>query len=236
MSTHRFTEQGQSRPSGGAPMARQWPQAAGDARRRAGKTGKVAAACALVTVAGVVAGCSSSATGPPRALPVRSHISAADAPAAFRVFVSRGHGYTATLPGGWSAQAAQPWRLPGSQAHENGGVDVFYVRPYAVAWGFTAPAQASLATYATATTRAAAQLSCPAVPQVNQPITIGGAPALLIGMSCPSPGGVLMLTAVTTQKQKTLVFEFEDTSGIASTAQVDRVAFREFLAGIRFER
>jgi hypothetical protein len=213
-------------------MARGWPQAAGDAHRRARKTGKVAAACALVTVAG----CSSSATGPPRALPARSHVSVADVPAAARVFVSRGHGYTATLPAGWSAQAAQPWRLPGSQADEKGGVDVFYVRPYAVAWGFAAPAQASLVTYATATTRAAAQLSCPAVPPINQPITIGGAPALLIGMSCPSPGGVLMLTAVTTQKQKTLVFEFEDVSGIASAAQVDRAAFREFLAGIRFER
>jgi hypothetical protein len=57
--------------------------------------------------------------------------------------------------------------------------------------------------------------------------------AVLIGMHCPAQGGLLMLTAVTTHGQTTLVITFEDSSGISSAEQVDRAAFREFLAGIR---
>ena len=232
MSTRQFTELGQSAPSGGAPMACHCPatyRAGGQART----TGKAAAVCALAAAAGFLAGCVSSATGPPRALPARAHVSAGDAPAAARVFVSRNHGYTVALPAGWSARAAQPWQGPGSRGIENGGVDVFRGMPYTVVWGFAVPAPASLAAYATATTRAVTQLPCPAVPQIDQHVTIGGAPARLIGMRCPAQGGALMLTAVTTHHHTALVFIFEDSSGMMAAGQADSVAFREFLAGIR---
>ena len=207
--------------------------ATGYACRRARNTGSALAACTLIA-AGVLAGCSSPATGPSSAAPTRPAVSGAGAAVTARVFVSQTNGYAVALPAGWSVHAAQPWRVPPPQGHENGSVDIFYVRPYAVAWAFAAPAQADLAAYATATTRAATQLPCPAAPQIDQQVTIGGAAASLIGMSCPSQGGVVMLTAVTTHKQKTLVFEFEDSSGVTTAAQADRVAFREFLTGVRF--
>jgi hypothetical protein len=207
--------------------------ATGYACRRARNTGSALAAWTLIA-AGVLAGCSSAATGPSSAALARPAVSAASAAVAARVFVSRTNGYAVSLPAGWSVHAAQPWRVPPPQGHENGSVDIFYARPYAVAWAFAAPAQTSLAAFATATTRAGTELQCPAQPQIDQPVTIGGAPALLIGMSCPSQGGVLMLTAVTTHKQKTLAFEFEDSSGVTTAARADRVAFREFLTGVRF--
>jgi hypothetical protein len=92
----------------------------------------------------------------------------------------------------------------------------------------------SLTGYATAIARAAAQLPCPAAPQINQQVTIGGAAASLIGMTCPSQGGIYMLTEATTHKQTALVFVFEDTSGVRAAQQADRAAFRALLSGVRF--
>jgi hypothetical protein len=68
----------------------------------------------------------------------------------------------------------------------------------------------------------------------DQHVTIDGAVASLIGMICPSQGGVYMLTAATTHKPTAVVFVFEDTSGVWAAQQADRVAFRELLTGVRF--
>jgi hypothetical protein len=92
----------------------------------------------------------------------------------------------------------------------------------------------SLTGYATATARAAAQVPCPAAPQIDQQVTIGGAAARLIGMTCPAQGGVYMLTAATTHKQTAVVFVFEDTSGVTAAQHADRMAFRELLTDVRF--
>ena len=43
-----------------------------------------------------------------------------------------------------------------------------------------------------------------------------------------------MLTAATTHKQTTLVFVFDDTSGVRAAQQADRAAFRELVTGVRF--
>jgi hypothetical protein len=145
------------------------------------------------------------------------------------VFTSRLYGYTAALPAGWSAQQGQHWGGTGAP----GPVDVFRGQPNVAAWAFAVPRPASPAAYATAITRTAAQLPCPTALQPSQAVTIGGVPAVLIGMRCPAQGGVLMLTAVTIRGQSTLVITFEDSSGISSAEQVDRAAFRQFLAGIR---
>ena len=112
-------------------------------------------------------------------------------------------------------------------------MDVFRGQPYVAAWAFAVPRPASPTVYATAITRTAAQLPCPAAPQTSQAVTIDGVPGVLIGMRCPATGGALMLTAVTTRGQSTLVITFEDVSGISSAEQADRATFREFLAGIR---
>ena len=101
------------------------------AGRRAWKTGSVLAACTLIAV-GVLAGCSSQATGPSHAAVARPAVSAATAAAA-RVFVSPHYGYTVALPAGWSAQAAQPFDGPGTPGLAEYGVDVFRGPPYVVA-------------------------------------------------------------------------------------------------------
>ena len=142
------------------------------------------------------------------------------------MFSSRLYGYTAALPAGWSVQPGQRW------AGTPGPVDVFRGQPEVAAWAFAVPRPANPAAYATATTRAAAQLPCPAAPTC-QAAAIGGVPARLIGMRCPAPGGVLMLTAITTRGQSALVVTFEDSSGVSSGERADRAAFREFLAGFR---
>jgi hypothetical protein len=183
-------------------------------------------AAVSLTLAGVLAGCSSSLAGSPGASTPRSGASDARATAAF---TSRLYGYTVALPAGWSAQPGQRWGGTGAP----GPVDVFRGQPHVAAWAFAVPRPASPAAYATAITRTAAQLPCPVAPQTSQAVTIGGVPARLIGMRCPAHGGALMLAAVTTRGQSTLVITFEDSSGISSAERADRAAFREFLAGIR---
>jgi hypothetical protein len=183
-----------------------------------------------LTLAGVLAGCSSSLAGSPGASAPRSGASGASATAA-PVFTSRLYGYTVAVLAGWSAQPGQRWGGTGAP----GPVDVFRGQPYVAAWAFVVPRPASPAAYATTITRTAAQLPCPTAPQTSQAVTIGGVPARLIGMRCPAHGGALMLTAVTTRGQSTLVITFEDCSGISSAEQADRTAFREFLAGIRLQ-
>ena len=191
-------------------------------------------AAITLTLAGGLAGCASPAAGPPGASAPRSRPSGASATATARVFSSRLYGYTVALPAGWSADPGQRWGGTGAP----GPVDVFRGRPYVAAWAFAvpwpaSPWPASPVAYATAITRTAAQLPCPAAPQTSQAAVIGGAPAWVIGMSCPATGGVLMLAAVTTGGQSALVVTFEDSSGVSSAEPADRAAFAEFLAGIR---
>ena len=199
--------------------------ATGHADRRAWKSVSALVACALITVitVGELAG-------------GRSPVSAARTAAAARVFNSPHNGYAVALPAGWSAEAGQPFDGPGGAGLGKDGVDVFHGPPYVVAWAFAAPRPPSLAGYATATARAAAQLPCPAVPQIDQQVTIGGAAALLIGMTCPAQSGVYMLLAAAAHNQTALVFVFEDSSGVRAAEQADRAAFGELLAGIRFRR
>lgn len=189
--------------------------------------GQTIAAISL-TLAGVMAGCSSPLAGSPGASAPSSRASGAGATAP-RVFASRLYGYTVALPAGWSAQPGQRWGGTGVPDP----VDIFRAQPYVAAWAFTVPRPASPAGYATAITRTAAQLPCPAAPQTRQPVTIGGVPAVLIGIRCPADGGALMLTAVTVRGQSTLVVTFEDSSGILSAERADRAAFRGLLTGIR---
>jgi len=186
-------------------------------------------AAITLTLPGVLAGCSSPRAGSPGASAPRSPASGASTPAAARVFSSRLYGYTVALPAGWSADPGERWGGTGAP----GPVDVFRGRPYVAAWAFALPRPANPAAWATAITRTAAQLPCPAAPQTSQAVTIGGVPAGLIGIRCPARGGVLMLTAFTTGGQSTLVVTFEDSSGISAAERADRAAFREFLAGIR---
>jgi hypothetical protein len=191
-------------------------------------TNRARIAAISLTLAGVLAAIIAVAelAGSPGASATRPR-AGPGAQAAARVFSSWLYGYTVALPAGWSAQPGPRW------VGAPGPADIFRGLPYVAAWAFAVPRPASPAGYATAITQATAQLPCPAAPQTSQAITISGMPARLIGMRCPAPGGVLMLTAVTTRGQSALVVTLEDTSGMPSAERADRAAFREFLAGIR---
>ena len=99
-----------------------------------------------------------------------------------------------------------------------------------------APTKQSLAAYTTATTRAsAAAHPCPATPQTDQAIAIGGEPARLLNMQCPAGSGFLVEIATTIHDGTAYVFTSQNPAGSGSQ-NADRAAFRTFLASIRLQR
>jgi hypothetical protein len=209
----------------------------GNGERRPVREGPVL--LALFIMAAVLAGCASPVTAGPSATPTPSRAAAASTPAAARVFTSRHYGYTAALPAGWRSDvpATQQWNGKGAPGNEDSAVDLFYGPGGLEAWAVAAPTNQRLAVYARAAIRAAAAAHpCPAVPQTNQAITIGGAPARLMGMQCPAGSGFLVETAVTIHDGTAFVFASQDPAGTPATHPADRAAFRNFLGGITFPR
>ena len=197
----------------------------------------VPALFALLIVGAALAGCASSAGARTAgASPTHSPALAASTPAAARTFTSRHYGYTEALPAGWRlvTQATQQWDGKGAPGYEDSVVDLFAGPGGVQAWALAAPTKESLAAYAKATIRAAhAGHPCPAAPQTNQAITIGGAPARLLGMQCPAGSGFLVETAVTIRHGTAFVFASQNPTG---TTPTDRGAFRKFLAGLTLPR
>jgi hypothetical protein len=195
---------------------------------------------ALLITAAVLAGCASSATtGAPGASAAHSRASGASTSAAARIITSRHYGYTEALPASWrpAAQATQQWNGKGAPGEQDSVVDLFYGPGGVEALAFAAPTKEGLAAYARATIRgAAAAHPCPAVPQTDQAITIGGAPARLLSMQCPPGSGFLVETAVTIHAGTAFVFASQNPSGATANHRADRTAFRNFLGGIRFPR
>ncbi|MGH3176780.1 MAG: hypothetical protein ACRDPF_23315 [Streptosporangiaceae bacterium] len=186
----------------------------------------------------LLAGCSSSATTSPGATSTRSALAAASTPAAARTFTSRHYGYTGALPAGWSSnvQATQQWNGQGAPGEQDSVVDLFSGPGGVEAWAMAAPTKQSLAAYTRAITRAsAAAHPCPATPQTDQAITIGGEPARLLNMQCPAGSGFLVEIATTIHDGTAYVFTYQNPTG-GGNHGADRAAFREFLAGIQLQR
>jgi len=186
----------------------------------------------------LLAGCTSSATTGPSATPTQSAAAAASTPPAARTFTSRHYGYTEALPAGWSSavQATQQWDGTGSPGDQDSVVDLFQGPGGIEAWALAAPTKQSLAAYARTTIRvSAAAHPCPATPQTNQAITIGGEPARLLTMQCPPGSGFLVELAVTIHDGTAYVFASQNPTGSGSHS-ADRAAFRKFLAGIQLQR
>jgi hypothetical protein len=153
-----------------------------------------------------------------------------------RIITSRHYGYTEALPGGWrpAGQATQQWDGTGAPADLDPVTDLFLGPGGVEAWAVAAPTGENLAAYTRTTIQASAAIhQCAAVPQTNQAITIGGAPARLLGMQCPAGSGFLVEIAVTVRHGTAFVFASQNPTGTKAT---DRAVFREFLAGIRLRR
>ena len=202
---------------------------------------QVPALFVLLIVAAVLAGCASSAGAHTAgASPTHSPALAASTPAAARTFTSRHYGYTEALPAGWRlvTQAKQQWDGNGAPGDGDSVVDLYVGSGGVEAWVYAAPTKENLAAYAITTVRVAGAVhGCPAVPQTNQAITIGGAPARLLETQCPALTSFLVELAVTVHHGIGFVFGSQNPSGEVPTDQrADRAAFRNFLAGIRLPR
>ena len=152
---------------------------------------------------------------------------------------SRHYGYTEALPARWRllTQATQRWDGKGAPGYDTRVVDLFQGPGSLQAWAIAAPTNKNLAAYTSATIRAShIAHPCPAVPQTDQAITIGGAPARLLGMQCAPGSGFLVEIAVTVHHGTAFVFASQHQPGTPVHYPADRAAFRRFLAGIRLRR
>ena len=198
-------------PAKDIPAARGLSSAPRGVRRLFRASGEVPALYLLALIVALLAGCGSA--GKPG------------------TFSSQNYGYSTALPAGWSGhQATYPWNGGGSPGFEDSDVDLFGGPNgiTVIAYGTASPE--SLAAYTAANVQEAAAIhSCPAVPASDHAITIGGAPARLLGIQCQ---GLSIETAITIHAGKAIVF----TSQLAAGTRADRAAFRRFLAGIRFQQ
>ena len=165
----------------------------------------------------------------------RAHRPPNSGPAVGRIVTSRHYGYTETLPAGWRpvTQATRQWGGKGAPSNENRAVDLFQGPAGVEAWAYAAPTKKNLTAYTTATIRAARAAHPCSPPQTGQAITIGGAPARLLGMQCPAGSGFLVELAVTVRHGTGYVFASQNPTG---TEPTDRPAFHKFLTGIRLQQ
>jgi hypothetical protein len=156
-------------------------------------------------------------------------------PGPSRVVTSREYGYTETLPPGWrlARQATRQWSGKGGPGYDRPVVDLFAGPHGIAAWTIAAPTTKSLAAFTSATIRASRAAHPCSPPQTDQAITIGGAPARLLGMKCPARSSFLVEIAVTVRHGTGFVFASQNQTGTKPTDQAD---FRKFLTGIRFQQ
>ena len=224
---------GQPGPSRETPVTHHSPPIPCGTRHRGWRIGEMSALFALLTVAGVLAGCASSATTSPSATPAHTSAATTRTPAATRIFTSRHYHYTEALPAGWRppGQASQQWDGTGSPADLDPVTDVFSGPGGLEAWAVAAPTKENLAAYTRTVVQASnAAHQCPAVTQTSQAITIGGVPARLLAFQCPAGSGFLVEIAVTVHDGTAFVFASQNPTRTKAT---DRAAFGKFLAGIR---
>jgi hypothetical protein len=169
----------------------------------------------------------------------RAHEPPTTGPAPARMVTSRHYGYTEALPAGWrlARQATRPWNGKGGPGYDRPVVDLFIGPSQVLAWATAAPTNKSLTAYAAATIRASRAAHPCSPPQTSQAITIGGAPARLLGMQCAAGSGFLVDIAVTVRNGTGFVFASQNPPGAttATDRATERAAFRKFLTGIRLQ-
>ena len=159
---------------------------------------------------------------------------AASSSAGPTAFTSTKYGYSLTVPAGWTViQATAAWDGKGAPFHDVPEADQFVGPTAASAWFFGAPTTKDLAgrvKESIAANAAEHGNTCPAVPQVKDPIVIGTEPGTLLGYDC----GILINTAIAVHKGKAYLFGFRDPAVHAATDPTDRAAFLQLLKSVRF--
>jgi hypothetical protein len=164
-------------------------------------------------------------------------VAASAAPTASPVpttFASTTYGYSLTVPAGWtSIQASVAWNGSGAPFSGDAEADQFNGPGTASAWAFAAPTTKDLAGYAQeriAATAAAASATCPAAPDLQDQIEIGGEPGTLLSWDC----GILINIAVMVHNGAGYLFGFRDPAVHAATDAADRATFLDLLKSVRF--
>ncbi len=149
-------------------------------------------------------------------------------------FTSTTYRYALTLPAGWKAiQATQAWDGKGAPFHDEPMADQFVGPAAASAWFFGAPTTKDLAGRVKESITANAAVhgsTCPAVPEVKDPIDIGGERGTLLGFDC----GILINSAISVHKGVAYMFGFRDTGVHAASDATDRAIFAALLKSVRY--
>ena len=112
-------------------------------------------------------------------------------------------------------------------------VDQFIGSADISSWAYAAPTTQGLTAYATGTIEATVEDhsdTCPATPEAQHPIEIGGSPGTLLAWNC----GVLINQAVTVENGVGYFFGLRDVSVQAATDAADRKLFLELLKSVEF--
>jgi hypothetical protein len=149
-------------------------------------------------------------------------------------FTSPLYGYTLTLPAGWSAGAAIfRWDGRSAAGHEEPEVDKFGGPPSASAWAFAAPVKLDLDGFVQDRIEANAREhgdTCPATPEVNEPIQIGGEPGVFLAWNC----GILINQALIVHEGIGFCMLLRDLKVQAATDDADRALLEDLLNSVTF--
>ena len=149
-------------------------------------------------------------------------------------FTSPLYGYTITLPAGWRAGAAIfRWDGRSAVAHEDPEADRFGGPPSASAWVVAAPVTIKLAAFVQDAIQANARDhgdTCPAPPEVNEPIEIGGQPGVFLAWNC----GILINQAITIHDGVAFIMTMRDREVQAATDPEDRAILESLLDSVTF--
>ena len=149
-------------------------------------------------------------------------------------FTSPIYGYSLTVPAGWKViPATAAWDGTGAPFHDVPEADQFIAPGGESAWFFGAPTTKDLAgrvKESIAANAAAHGNTCPAVPEINDPIKIGSEPGRLLGYNC----GILINNGLSVHKGVAYQFGFRDTSIHAATYPPDRAVFLALLASVKY--
>jgi hypothetical protein len=203
--------------------------------RAAGVKMPIAARAAPILAVLALVACS---TGPPSgSVSPSANTSPSESPspsAEPTTFTSETYGYSLTLPGGWvPVQASAVWDGKGSPGSDDAVADQFIGPTAASSWAFAAPTTRDLAAYVKGTIKGTVEDhgdTCPATPDAQDPIELGGQPGRLLAWNC----GILINQAVTVKNGVGYFFGFRDPSVKAATDATDRELFLELLRSVQF--
>ena len=192
-----------------------------------------ASASPSATLSSPSAGASVETSSSPVASATASSTVAASASAGTTSFTSETYQYSLTVPAGWTAiQATAAWDGIGSPGHDATQADQFVGPAAASAWVLVAPTTKHLAGYVKEAIAAVAKYhgdTCPAPPEAEEPIKIGGEPGTLLAWNC----GILINIAPVVHNGIGYLFGFRDPAVHAATDPADRAAFLEILNSVR---